>query len=132
MPAGCVVEIAVGDCDVRFTPPGGVDPSCEQFTAQHSRAAAEPAASAFMSAALQQSISIMPSMLHSLSPKCSGGPAKALPASTSKRIKDARRFFMFPNTLRKSRNQSQDLNPSFREVTFSESLSATIVPLIFW
>jgi hypothetical protein len=64
-----------------------------QSTAQHSLAAAISGLSFAIKAALQQSI--MPCMLHSPSPKCRGSPANVLPASTSKRNKDASRFFMF-------------------------------------
>jgi hypothetical protein len=64
-----------------------------QSTAQHSLAAATSGLSFAIKAALQQSI--MPCMLHSPSPKCRGIPANVLPASTSKRNKDASRFFMF-------------------------------------
>jgi hypothetical protein len=64
-----------------------------QSTAQHSLAAATSGLSFAIKAALQQSI--MPCMLHSPSPKCRGIPANVLPVSTSKRNKDASRFFMF-------------------------------------
>jgi hypothetical protein len=71
-----------------------VEPFVGQSTAQHSLAAATSGVSFAIKAALQQSI--MPCMLHSsLSPKCNGTPANVLPASTSKRNKDASRFFMF-------------------------------------
>jgi hypothetical protein len=64
-----------------------------QSTAQHSLATATSGLSFAIKAALQQSI--MPCMLHSPSPKCRGTPANVLPASISKRNKDASRFFMF-------------------------------------
>jgi hypothetical protein len=64
-----------------------------QSTAQHSLAAAISGLSFAIKAALQQSI--MPCILHSPSPKCRGTPANELPASSSKRNKDASRFFMF-------------------------------------
>ena len=64
-----------------------------QSKAQHSLAAATSGLSFAIKAALQQSI--MPCMLHSPSPKCRGTPANVLAASTSKRNKDASRFFMF-------------------------------------
>jgi hypothetical protein len=64
-----------------------------QSTAQHSLATATSGLSFAIKAALQQSI--MPCMLHSPSPKCRGSPANVLPASISKRNKDASRFFMF-------------------------------------
>jgi hypothetical protein len=64
-----------------------------QSTAQHSLAAAISGLSFAIKAASQQSI--MPCMLHSPSPKCRGIPANVLPVSTSKRNKDASRFFMF-------------------------------------
>jgi hypothetical protein len=64
-----------------------------QSTAQHSLATATSGLSFAIKAALQQSI--MPCMLHSPSPKCRGTPANVLPASISKRNKDASRFFIF-------------------------------------
>jgi hypothetical protein len=64
-----------------------------QSKAQHSLAAATSGLSFAIKAALQQSI--MPCMLHSPSPKCRGTPANVLPASISKRNKDASRFFIF-------------------------------------
>lgn len=70
-----------------------VEPFVGQSTAQHNLAAAISGLSFAISAALQQSI--MPCMLHSPSPKCSGTPANVLPVSTNKRNKDASRFFMF-------------------------------------
>jgi hypothetical protein len=70
-----------------------VEPFVGQSTAQHSLAAAISGLSFAIKAALQQSI--MPCMLHSPSPKCRGTPANVLPASISKRNKDASRCFMF-------------------------------------
>jgi hypothetical protein len=70
-----------------------VEPFVGQSTAQHSLAAAISGLSFAIKAALQQSI--MPCMLHSGSPKCRGTPANVLPASISKRNKDASRCFMF-------------------------------------
>lgn len=73
----------------------GVVPCCEQFTAQHNRAAADCSVSAFISAALQQSISpIAPPMLHDGSLGCSGAPATALPVTTSNMTKDMRRVLI--------------------------------------
>lgn len=67
----------------------GEVPSLGQFTAQHSRADADSAVWAFMSAALQQSISpIAPPMLHDCSLECRGVPAKAPPAKTNKSTSD--------------------------------------------
>jgi len=75
------------------TPAGGeVVPFCAQFSAHKRSAPAILGVSVCPSAALQQSISIMPPMLHSFSPKCSGTPAHALPASTSRRNNDESRF----------------------------------------
>src|SRR6266498_1922475 len=63
-----------------------------------------------MSAALQQSMSIILLMLHSPSPKRRGIPANVPPASTSKRTRDAIRFFMSVGTLLKTTNNSQAFN----------------------
>jgi hypothetical protein len=71
---------------------GEVVPFCAQLSAHKSSPPVSLVVSVCRSAALQQSISIMPLMLHSFSPNCSGTPAKALPASTSKSNKDASRF----------------------------------------
>src|SRR5207244_652606 len=63
--------------------------------AQHSRADADSAVWAFMSAALQQSISpIAPPMLHDCSLECRGAPATALPATTSNTTKDMNRVLI--------------------------------------
>jgi hypothetical protein len=96
--------VRAGEGGVTRTALGGeVVPFCAQLSAQYNFASATLGVSFCRSAALQQSISIMPPMLHSLSPKCSGTPAKALPASTSKRNKDANRFICM-GTLLKSAN----------------------------
>ena len=90
--AGCD---GVGTCEgggTRTTFGGDVVPFCAQLSAQHNFASATLGVSFCRRATLQQSISIMPSMLHSLSPKCSGTPAKALPARISRSNKDTRRF----------------------------------------
>ena len=90
------------------TPAGGeVVPFCAQFSAHKRSAPAILGVSVCPSAALQQSISIIPPMLHSFSPKCSGTPANALPARTSKRKKGASRFFMFNGLLYSKRNSCQ-------------------------
>jgi len=90
------------------TPAGGeVVPFCAQFSAHKRSAPAILGVSVCPSAALQQSISIMPPMLHSFSPKCSGTPAHALLARTSKRKKGASRFFMFNGLLYSKRNSCQ-------------------------
>lgn len=75
---------------------------------RNSLAAAISGLSFAIKAALQQSI--MPCMLHSPSPKCRGTPANVLPASISKRNKDASRFFMFCDTLFNTDNRSQPLS----------------------
>jgi len=86
---------------------GKVVPFCAQLRAHKSSASAILVVSFCRSAALQQSISIIPPMLHSFSPKCSGTPANALPARTSKRKREARRFFMFNGRLYSKRNCCQ-------------------------
>ena len=78
---------------------GKVVPFCAQLRAHKSSASAILVVSFCRSAALQQSISIIPSMPHSLSPKGRGTPANAPPASTSKTNKDASRFFIFDRSL---------------------------------
>ncbi|HEY8225392.1 MAG TPA: hypothetical protein VIG25_08960 [Pyrinomonadaceae bacterium] len=83
----------------RATLDGEVEPFVGQATAQQSLAAATSGLSFAIRAVLQQSI--MPCMLHSLSPKCRGTPAKVVPTSTSKRNKDASRFFMPPTLYSK-------------------------------
>jgi len=63
--------------------------------AQHSRADADSAVWAFMSAALQQSISpIAPPMLHVCSLECRGVPANAPPATIIKSTKDVSRILI--------------------------------------
>lgn len=108
-------DCVIAGCDGVRTGEGGVTrtavdgkvvPFCAQLSAHKSSASVILVVSFCRSAALQQSISIIPPMLHSFSPKCSGTPANALPASTSKRNKDANRFISI-GTLVKSANQSQ-------------------------
>lgn len=108
-------DCVIAGCDGVGTGEGGVTqtavdgkvvPFCAQLSAHKSSASVILVVSFCRSAALQQSISIIPPMLHSFSPKCSGTPANALPASTSKRNKDANRFISI-GTLVKSANQSQ-------------------------
>ena len=90
---------------------GEVVPPCAQFNAQHNFASATSGVCLWSSAALQQSIpSIISCMLHSPSPNLIGTPANAPPASTSKRTKDASRFFISNVTLVKTANNSQCLN----------------------
>jgi hypothetical protein len=73
----------------------GVVPFCEQFKEQHRRALATCGVLLRLSAALQQSISpIAPPMLHDCSLECSGAPATALPATTSKMTKDISRVLI--------------------------------------
>lgn len=72
---------------------GDVVPFCAQLSAQHNLASATSAVSSLSNAFLQQSMSIMLLIPQSLSPKCMGTPANALPESTSKRNKHARRVF---------------------------------------
>src|SRR5438128_5832637 len=106
-------DVRAGDGGAMRTLPGGeVVPFCAQLSAQHNFASATSGVSSCRSAALQQSMSIMPPMLHSLSPKCRGTPANALPKSTSKRNKDASRFFMLWVTLFENANSSQLFNCS--------------------
>jgi len=78
---------------------GEVVPFCAQLSAHKSSASAIFVVSVCRSAALQQSMSIMPPMLHSLSPKCSGTPANAPAASTSKRSRDVSCFRKVTVTL---------------------------------
>jgi hypothetical protein len=86
--------VRVGEGGVtRMLPGGDVVPLFAQLSAQHNFASATSGVCCCRSAALQQSMSIM-RMPHSLSPECSGIPAKAPPTSTSNRNKDASRFFM--------------------------------------
>src|SRR5205823_2283723 len=83
-------------------------PSLEQFSAQHNRAEADSAVWAFISAALQQSISpIAPPMLHDCSVECSGVPANAPPATINKSTSDVSRVLMAIPTLGKSCNSCQ-------------------------
>jgi len=86
---------------------GEVVPSLAQLSTQQSFASATSGLDSCISAASQQSISIMLSMPHSLSPKCKGIPAKVLPVSTSKRNTDASRDFICRSTLLKNGNPSQ-------------------------
>jgi hypothetical protein len=77
--------------------------------AQHKCAAAVSRPSPPIKAALQQSIpSIGWPMLHSVSPKCMGIPANALPANTSKSTRDVIRILMVSHTLWNSRDACQD------------------------
>ena len=97
-PAGCN---AITVCGAKRTVLDGVmAPACEQFSEQHSRAAATTGVSLCMSAALQQS---MPSMvmLQPRSPERRGIPADALTKSSSNSAKDASRFFISIGTLLK-------------------------------
>ena len=104
--AGCDDTEAKGG-GVRRTMFGGeVVPPLAQLSAQKSFASATRGLDSCIRAASQQCISIMPSMPHSASPKCMGIPAKVLPASTSKRNKDASRVLMCLSTLLKNANQS--------------------------
>ena|SRR5438067_719064 len=97
------------NCGEGRTELDGELPSLEQFSAQHSCAEADSAVWAFMSAALQQSISpIMPGMLHDCSLECSGVPAKAPPATISKSTSDVSRVLMTISTLWKTSNRCQD------------------------
>lgn len=97
----CGNDCAIAGCEGARTGEGGVKrtilggevvPFCAQLSAHKSSAPVILVVSVCRSAALQQSISITLPMLHSFSPKCSGTPAKVLPASTSKRNKDESRF----------------------------------------
>ena len=97
------------NCGEGRTELDGEVPSLEQFSAQHSRADADSALRAFMSAALQQSISpIMPGMLHDCSLECSGVPAKAPPATINKSISDVSRVLMTIPTVWKTTKACQD------------------------
>ncbi len=98
---------------------GDVVPFCAQIKTQYSVATLISADSDCMSAALQQSMSIMPFMLHSLSPKGSGTPASAPPASTSNSMRDVSRFFIVTSTL--LNNPPRRLG--FQSITFSFSVS---------
>lgn len=91
---------------MRTTPIGKVVPFWAQLSA-HSNSASELVLFFCSSAALQQSMSIIPPMLQLLSPKWSGTPANAPPKSTSRRNKDASRFFTTNVTLLKTINKSQ-------------------------
>lgn len=109
---GCV-SVACGGSIVcaggfmRTTPVGKVVPFCAQLSA-HSNSASETLVLCFCSsAALQQSMSIIPPMLQLLSPNRRGTPANAPPKSTSKRIKDVSRFFTTNATLLKTISESQ-------------------------
>lgn len=104
----CGNDCAIARCEGARAGEGGVTrtilggevvPFCAQLSAHKSSAPAILVVSVCRSAALQQSISIIPPMLHSFSPKCSGTPAHALPARASKRKRDASRFFMFNGRL---------------------------------
>ena len=103
--AGCDDAEAKGGGVTRTMFGGEVVPSLAQLSTQQSLASATSGLDSCISAASQQSISIMPSMLHSASPKCMGIPAKVLPASTSKRNTDASRAFMCRSTLLKNANE---------------------------
>ena len=91
---------------MRTTPVGKVVPFWAQLSA-HSNSPSELVLCFCSSAALQQSMSIIPPMLQLLSPKRSGTPANAPPKSTSRRNKDASRFFTTNGTLLKTINRSQ-------------------------
>src|SRR5437879_1284782 len=89
------VETDRCNCGEGRTELTGEVPSLEQFSAQHRRADADSAVWAFMSAALQQSMSpIMPGMLHDCSLECSGVPANAPPATINKSTRDVSRVRM--------------------------------------
>ena len=105
--AGCDDAEAKGGGVTRTMFGGEVVLSLAQLSAQQSFASATSGPDSCISAASQQSISIRLSMLHSLSPKCMGIPARVLPASTSKRNKDASRDFMCRSALLNKANQSQ-------------------------
>jgi hypothetical protein len=111
-----------------------VEPFVGQSTAQHSLAAAISGLSFAIKAALQQSI--MPCMLHSGSPKCRGTPANVLPASISKRNKDATRFFMFATLYSKliiAVNLARwfELRQTTRSLLFGSQTSCPSVLLVF-
>lgn len=70
-------------------PVGIVVPGDWQFTAQQRRAALTAGVSPCSRAFAQQSMpSIIPGILHSRSPACSGMPATALPPTTASKIRD--------------------------------------------
>jgi hypothetical protein len=72
-----------------------VVPLCEQSRAQHKRAAETSGVRLSAWAAfLQQSIPVIPGIVHSCSLECSGMPAKTLPQKTSTKASDAKRFLM--------------------------------------
>ncbi|PYS45125.1 MAG: hypothetical protein DMF71_01080 [Acidobacteria bacterium] len=73
----------------------GEVPSLEQFSAQHSRADADSAVWAFMSAALQQSISPIAALIgHDRSLECRGVPANAPPATIINSTRDVSRVLI--------------------------------------
>jgi hypothetical protein len=72
-----------------------VVPLCEQFSAQHNRAAETSGLRLSAWAAfLQQSMPAIPGIVHSCSLECSGMPAKTLPLITRINANDAKRVTM--------------------------------------
>jgi hypothetical protein len=84
---------AVAVCDESRLVVGVVVPDCEQFVAQHKRAAATSGVCFWASAFSQQSISAP--MLHSCSFECRGIPAATLDAT----VRISRRFVSFFNIV---------------------------------
>ena len=100
------------NCGEGRTELDGEVPSLEQFSAQHSRADADSALRAFMSAALQQSMSpIKPFIPHVCSLECSGVPAKAPPATINRSSSEVSRIPMVSLTLWNSCNRCQCTTP---------------------
>lgn len=138
----CGNDCAIAGCEGARAGEGGVTrtifvgevvPFCAQLSAHKSSAPVSLVVSVCPSAALQQSISIMPTMLHSFSPKCSGTPAHALPASASKRNKDESRFIWI-GTLFDSVSELTSSSPArlWKLIdTGIRNRSATVVPE-FW
>jgi hypothetical protein len=110
--AGCDNAEAKGGGVTRTMLGGEVVPYLAQSSAQEIISSATLGLDACVSAVSQQSISIMSFMPHSPALKCMGIPAKVLPASTSKRNKDASRAFMCRSTLLKNRIQRSLPRPS--------------------
>jgi hypothetical protein len=110
--AGCDNAEAKGGGVTRTMLGGEVVPYLAQSSAQESISSATLGLDSCVSAVSQQTISIMSFMPHSPALKCMGIPAKVLPASTTKRNKDASRAFMCRSTLLKNRIQRSLPRPS--------------------
>lgn len=118
---------------VTRTPFGGeVVPLCAQFSAQHSFASATSGVISWSIAFLQQSMSIMLLMSQSFPPNVSGTPANAPPKSTSKRTRDASRFFIRGSLYCNSELPSTFQPPVWAESGHGHSHSARCVPSDFY